>query len=68
MLKTYFPIFMKKNIILNHGGLNEWEREKYGKIGKFWALYSRKIATKFTTNDIGDNPLIVDSLKKRCSN
>ncbi|RXP61855.1 DUF1972 domain-containing protein [Lutibacter sp. HS1-25] len=54
----------KKNIILNHGGLNEWEREKYGKIGKLWAYYSRKIATKFTTNDIGDNPLIIESLNK----
>jgi glycosyltransferase involved in cell wall biosynthesis len=56
--------FFKKNIILNHGGLNEWEREKYGKVGKMWALYSRKIATKFTTADIGDNPLIIESLFK----
>jgi len=60
----FLNTIFKKNIILNHGGLNEWEREKYGKIGKLWALYSRKIATKFTTNDIGDNPLIIDSLKK----
>ena len=59
----FLNTFFKKTIILNHGGLNEWEREKYGTLGKLWGYYTRKFTSKYTTHDIGDNPLIIESLK-----
>lgn len=60
----FLNIFFKKRMILNHGGFNEWERTKYNKLAGWWGINSRRVATKFTTYDIGDNPIIIESIKK----
>lgn len=60
----FLNLIFRKNLILNHGGFNEWERTKYNKLAGWWGKNSRKIATKFTTYDIGDNPIIIDSIKR----
>jgi glycosyltransferase involved in cell wall biosynthesis len=60
----FINIFFNKRMLLNHGGFNEWERAKYSKLIRLWLFYSRKVATKFSDVNIGDNPAIIDSIKK----
>lgn len=53
-----------KKVIVNHGGLNEWEREKLNGLQKMWAKFNHKIAAKFSDINIADNNLYRESLKK----
>lgn len=53
-----------KKLIVNHGGLNEWEREKYSFIQKKYAYFSHKWAGKSANVNIADNFLLKESLKK----
>jgi glycosyltransferase involved in cell wall biosynthesis len=55
---------LNKNIIVNHGGLNEWEREKYNSFQRFISKSGHKYAGKFASDNIADNILLKDSLKK----
>ncbi len=55
-------LFFRKKIIVNHGGLNEWEREKYSLIEKKWAKINHKYAAKLSTINISDNPYLKQSL------
>lgn len=52
-----------KKVIVNHGGLNEWEREKLSLIQKIWAKFNHRIAAKFADINIADNFLYQKSLK-----
>lgn len=52
-----------KKVIVNHGGLNEWEREKLSSIQKIWAKFNHRIAAKFADVNIADNLLYQKSLK-----
>jgi len=54
----------KKKIIVNHGGLNEWEREKFSPIAKLLIYINHFIAGKFSQINIADN----DPLKKSLAN
>lgn len=54
----------RKSIIVNHGGLNEWEREKYSKFQRFIAKMGHKYAAKYSTYNIADNLLLRDSIQK----
>lgn len=51
-------------IIVNHGGLNEWEREKYSNFQRFIAKLGHKYAAKFANFNIADNYLLRDSIKR----
>jgi len=53
----------KKNIIVNHGGLNEWEREKYSKFQKKFTKFVHKYAALYSTYNIADNDLYRKSLR-----
>ena len=53
----------KKKIIVNHGGLNEWEREKYSLFQRFIAKMGHKYAAKYATFNIADNSFLQMSLK-----
>lgn len=53
-----------KPIIVNHGGLNEWEREKYSAFQKLIAKLGHKYAAKYATYNIADNLLLRHSIKK----
>lgn len=57
----FLKLFAKK-IIINHGGLNEWEREKYSTFQKFIARLGHKYAAKYATHNITDNSLLRDSI------
>lgn len=53
-----------KPIIVNHGGLNEWEREKYSAFQKLIAKIGHKYAAKYATYNIADNLLLRHSIQK----
>lgn len=54
----------KTKVIVNHGGLNEWEREKLSWFQKKWAKFNHRVASKFSTLNIVDNELYNLSLKQ----
>lgn len=56
--------FFKKKIIVNHGGLNEWEREKLNFFQKKYVYLSHKIAAKCASFNIADNPPLSKNLEK----
>ncbi|MDD4600999.1 MAG: DUF1972 domain-containing protein [Negativicutes bacterium] len=53
----------KKRTIVNHGGLNEWERTKYSRFQRFVARMGHKYAAKYSFRNITDNLLLKESLK-----
>jgi glycosyltransferase involved in cell wall biosynthesis len=60
----FLNFIFRKNMIINHGGFNEWERDKYSKLQKLWGIYTRKVASYFAKTNVCDNPLIKESIKK----
>lgn len=52
-----------KKVIVNHGGLNEWEREKLSVLQQKWAKFNHRIAAQFSDVNIADNSLYRQSLK-----
>jgi glycosyltransferase involved in cell wall biosynthesis len=53
-----------KPVFVNHGGLNEWEREKLSWVEKHWAKFNHRIAARFSTANIADNELYQKSLRE----
>ncbi len=51
-----------KKLIVNHGGLNEWEREKLSFIQKNFAKFNHGVAAKVANMNIADNELYKLSL------
>jgi len=62
----FFPLnlLFKRNLIMNHGGLKEWEREKANWLEKKWSFFSRKVSAGFIKHHVGDNPYVAESLKE----
>ena len=52
-----------KKVIVNHGGLNEWKREKLSTVQKICVKFNHLIAAKFADVNIVDNLLYQKSLK-----
>jgi len=52
-----------KKVIVNHGGLNEWEREKLNRLQKRWAKFNHHVAARFADVNIADNNIYQQSLK-----
>ncbi len=53
----------KTKVLVNHGGLNEWEREKLTWFQKKWAKFNHRVAARFSDVNIVDNELYRGSLK-----
>ena len=51
----------RKKVIYNHGGLNEWEREKNSKIGNVYSKWDRKVSRNKVIH-VADNELLATSL------
>ena len=51
-------------VIVNHGGLNEWEREKLNRVKQLWAKFNHKIASRYSDINVVDNELYQQSLKE----
>ena len=49
-------------VVVNHGGLNEWEREKFSVLGRFWSRLSHSAAARFSKGNIVDNEELKKSL------
>lgn len=60
---TILGRFFKTKVIVNHGGLNEWEREKLSWFQKKWAKFNHSVAAKTSDVNIADNLLYQASLK-----
>jgi glycosyltransferase involved in cell wall biosynthesis len=60
---TPLKYISNKKVIVNHGGLNEWEREKLNGIQKHWAKFNHLISAKFADINIADNSIYKTSLK-----
>ncbi len=56
--------FFRKKLIVNHGGLDEWEREKLSWFQRKYVYFSHKIAAKCATFNVADNFPLAKSLKK----
>jgi glycosyltransferase involved in cell wall biosynthesis len=54
----------RKNIIVNFGGLNEWEREKLSAAEKRYMFVSCLLAARFATNNVADNLVLQKSIKQ----
>lgn len=61
---TPLRYFTGTPVLVNHGGLNEWEREKLSALQKVWAKFNHRIAARFATANIADNSLYQESLRK----
>ncbi len=55
----------KKKLITNHGGLNEWDREKLTFLQKKFAFFNHKLAAKFSDVNVVDNLVLKKSLFER---
>ena len=55
----------RKKLIVNHGGLNEWEREKLSFSQRKYAYYNHKLAAKAVNCNIADNVPLKESLKQK---
>ena len=51
-----------KKVIVNHGGLNEWEREKLSWFQRKWAKFNHSVAAHFADVNITDNNLYKKSI------
>lgn len=60
---TILGRFFKTKVIVNHGGLNEWDREKLSWFQKKWAKFNHCVAAKSSNVNIADNLLYQASLK-----
>lgn len=52
-----------KTVIINHGGLNEWEREKLNWIQRKLAIFNHRVAARYADTNIADNKVYQKSLK-----
>ncbi|MDR1369433.1 MAG: DUF1972 domain-containing protein [Dysgonamonadaceae bacterium] len=59
---TFMNAFFKKKLIINHGGLNEWEREKLPVFQRKYAKFNHKVAAHKASINIVDNELYRKSL------
>ncbi len=59
----YINKLYSRKIIVNHGGLEEWKREKYKWYEKLFLYYSTKITAKLSNVNIADNSILCKSLK-----
>jgi len=55
-------LLLKKNLIINHGGFNEWERSKLNRLERFYAYYNHKLAAHTATFNVVDSETLNQSL------
>jgi len=62
----FLPInrLFEKNLLVNFGGLNEWEREKISKVERKYMLMSCFVAAHYATTNIADNTVLQRSIRK----
>jgi glycosyltransferase involved in cell wall biosynthesis len=61
---TPLKFLFGKKVVVNHGGLNEWEREKLSLFQQKWAKFNHLVASKFSDVNIADNTFYQQSLKE----
>lgn len=61
---TPLKLLTAKRVFVNHGGLNEWEREKLSWVQKKWAKFNHRVAARYADVNIADNELYKNSLEQ----
>ena len=61
---TPLKLLTRKKVVVNHGGLNEWEREKLNALKKRWAKFNHRVAARFADINIADNTVYQQSLRE----
>ena len=59
----FFNLLFKRKIVVNHGGLDEWNREKYSPIQRIIIRYNHYIAAKLSHVNVADNIELKKSIK-----
>jgi glycosyltransferase involved in cell wall biosynthesis len=54
----------RKNLIVNFGGLNEWEREKLHALEKNYMFFSSWLCARLSTVNLADNCVLQKSIKQ----
>lgn len=62
IILPFLKLFKNTNTIVNFGGL-EWERDKWGKIARWFLKFSEKIAIHHATKIVADNQYFCDYIK-----
>jgi glycosyltransferase involved in cell wall biosynthesis len=57
-------LLFRKNLIVNHGGLNEWEREKLSLTEKRYIFVSHFLAASYATSNVADNFILQRNIKR----
>lgn len=57
-------LLARRRLVVNHGGLDEWTREKFPWFQRQVLLWSSRFASRWATTNIADNSLLRDSLKR----
>ena len=61
-LILFFNTIFRKKIIVNHGGLDEWKREKYSRLQRRLIYLNHFIAAKVADKNIADNIILQKSI------
>lgn len=61
---TPLKYLTRRKVIVNHGGLNEWEREKLSGLQKRWAKFNHDVAARFADVNVADNSLYQKNLNE----
>lgn len=56
-------LLFRKRVIVNHGGLEEWHREKYSWLEGKFLYYSSLFSAKLSNINIADNLILANKLK-----
>lgn len=58
-------VLFRKKLVVNHGGLNEWEREKLSWVQKKFVLLNHKLTAMSASVNIADNEILQNSLNSK---
>ncbi len=57
-------VLARRGLVVNHGGLDEWTREKFPWFQRQVLFWSSRFASRWSTTNIADNTLLRDSLMR----
>lgn len=57
-------LLARRGLVVNHGGLDEWTREKFSRFQRAVLFGSSRFAARWATSNIADNTLLRDSLRQ----
>ncbi len=56
-------LLFRRGVVVNHGGLDEWEREKFSWFQRRFLYWSSRSSASWATTNIADNSLLQQSIR-----